>query len=142
MDEHATTVWTHRVDPGRMRLMAALLRDPNPIHFDPVSVRALGLGDRTVNQGPTNMAYVMNGIQAWLAGRGRLQSFTVRFEANVFADDVVTVDVAHVPTRRGSASAELDVRLSTPDRVAISGRAVVVFPHRKERALCLDELTS
>jgi acyl dehydratase len=43
-----------------MKTVAALLHDPNPIHFDVTAVRSLGMGDRTVNQGPTNMAYVAN----------------------------------------------------------------------------------
>ena len=47
-----------------MKTVAALLHDPNPIHFDLDAVQALGMGDRQVNQGPTNMAYVVNALTA------------------------------------------------------------------------------
>jgi hypothetical protein len=41
------------VSPDRMRTMAVLLRDPNPLHWDRDAVAALplGLGRRTINQG-------------------------------------------------------------------------------------------
>ena len=56
------------VSAEKMKLMAALLHDPNPIHLDPEAVRGLGMGDRVVNQGPANQAYLVNML---LALRGR-----------------------------------------------------------------------
>jgi acyl dehydratase len=47
------------VDSERMREFAVLLADPNPIHLEPEAVRARGLGDRVVNQGPANFGYVL-----------------------------------------------------------------------------------
>ena len=47
-----------RIDPAPMKTVAALLNDSNPIHWDVESVKSLGMGDRVVNQGPNNMAYV------------------------------------------------------------------------------------
>src|SRR5690606_30435151 len=52
------------VDAGRMKTTAALLRDPTPIHWDPAVLRELGMGERPINQGPLNMAYVMNMLAA------------------------------------------------------------------------------
>ena len=40
------------VDPARMKTMAAILRDPYPVHWDRVANEALGLGGRVINQGP------------------------------------------------------------------------------------------
>jgi acyl dehydratase len=78
------------VDAQRMKTMAALLRDPNPIHLDPEAVAALGLGDRPVNQGPVNLGYVMNVLLAWADGDpGRIRRVTVRFLGNVLAGDRV-----------------------------------------------------
>ena len=77
------------VSPARMRLLAAILRDPNPIHWDRAEVAARGLGDRLINQGPTNVGYVCNAVIAW-AGPAALRSLNVRFTANVFDDDAVT----------------------------------------------------
>ena len=56
------------VDPARMKTMAALLRDPNPIHWDLDAVRELGMGDRAVNQGPNNMAYLVNLLASYAGG--------------------------------------------------------------------------
>jgi len=42
-------------DPGDV---AMLLRDPNPIHWDPEVLRELGLGERPINQGPINVGYL------------------------------------------------------------------------------------
>ncbi|HEY9524317.1 MAG TPA: MaoC family dehydratase [Thermopolyspora sp.] len=75
------------VSPEKMKTMAALLVDPNPIHFDVEAVRALGMGDRPINQGPLNMGYVMNMLAAWSGGHDRLRRFRVRFLGNVFAGD-------------------------------------------------------
>ncbi len=81
----------YEVDAQPMKTMAALLRDPNPIHWDVAAVEAIGLGDRVVNQGPINIGYVMNVLVAWAGGDpGALRRLTVRFRGNVFADDVVT----------------------------------------------------
>lgn len=69
-----------------MRTLAALLRDPTPIHFDPEAVAELGLGDRVINQGPANMGYVINA----LIGSGRrLERLEVDFRDNVRGGDRV-----------------------------------------------------
>jgi acyl dehydratase len=76
------------VSAERMKTMAALLQDPNMIHIDPEAVRSLGLGDRVINQGPTNMGYLMN-LLLDLAPGARIERIAVRFMANVFAGDAV-----------------------------------------------------
>ena len=48
------------VRPERMRTMAAILRDPNPVHWDRNSVDALGFGQHTINQGPLGLSYMIN----------------------------------------------------------------------------------
>ena len=73
-----------------MKTVAALLHDPNPIHFDLESVQALGMGDRQVNQGPTNMAYVVNALTAWTGDPASVRRLQVRFLGNVFAGDRVS----------------------------------------------------
>jgi acyl dehydratase len=77
------------VSAERMRTLAALLRDPTPIHFAPEVVQALGMGDRVINQGPANMGYVINALLA-AAPEARIERLQVRFLANVFAGDRVT----------------------------------------------------
>ena len=75
------------VDAEKMKTMAALLGDPNPIHWHVETVQELGMGDQPVNQGPNNMAYVMNMLGDWAGGTERLLRMRVRFLDNVFAFD-------------------------------------------------------
>lgn len=53
------------VDPRRMQTMAALLRDPNPVHWDRASTHSRGLDGRLINQGPINVGYIANMLMAW-----------------------------------------------------------------------------
>jgi len=77
------------VDPARMKTLSALMRDPNPIHFDRSAASALGLGERTVNQGPSNIAYVMSMLGNWAGGVDRITRYRFRFLGNVFEGDRV-----------------------------------------------------
>lgn len=85
------TLPVHEVEVGiePMKTMAALLGDPNPIHWDTRAVSTLGMGSRPVNQGPLNMGYVQTMLARWAGGRRRILDFRVRFLGNVFGGDVV-----------------------------------------------------
>jgi len=113
-----------------MKTVAALLQDSNPIHFDADAVQALGMGTRVVNQGPNNMAYVVNMLSAWAGGPGRVRGLRVRFLGNVFAGDRITArgTVTGVREEGGERLADLDVRLerAEDDRV-LDGTAVVAL---------------
>ncbi len=75
------------VSAEKMKTMAALLGDPNTIHWDVDDVRRLGLGDRPVNQGPNNMGYVIDMLTDWAGGPVSFRRMKVRFLGNVFAGD-------------------------------------------------------
>ena len=79
------------VSAERMRTMAALLRDPNPLHWDRDAVAALpmGLGRRTINQGPLGLSYIVNMLQHW-AGPGCIQRLVMTFPQVVLDGDRVT----------------------------------------------------
>jgi acyl dehydratase len=122
--------WSIEVDPARMKLFAALARDPNPIHWDRSAVAERGLGDRLINQGPTNLGYVVNMLLAW-AGAGSLRDLAVRFTANVLDGDVVTAGgvVTALREEGGERLADCDVWLDRPDGTrAIAGTATVALP--------------
>ena len=55
------------VSAERMKTMAAILRDPNPLHWNRQAVAALplDLGERTINQGPLGLSYIINMLHAW-----------------------------------------------------------------------------
>ena len=117
------------VPAGNMKVMALLLRDPNPIHWDVAAVEALGMGDKSVNQGPTNKAYVINMLLAWLGDPGRLRSLSVRFQANVFAGDRVIAggEVTGLRDERGERLADCEVWLDRDDGTrVVQGTAVVL----------------
>ena len=68
------------VSAARMRTMAAILRDPNPLHWDRQAVAALplNLGERTINQGPLGLSYILNMLHAW-AGPTAVKRLVMRF---------------------------------------------------------------
>lgn len=111
--------------PEKMKLMAALLQDPNPIHFDADRVRALGLGDRVVNQGPSNMSYLLTMVTRWSGGIGTLRSAEMRFLGNVFGGDRITCRGTVASVDAGSGTVTLDVEASVGDRPVLSGTVVV-----------------
>ena len=113
-----------------MKTMAVILRDSNPIHWDVESVKAIGMGDRVVNQGPINMAYVMNLLTDWAGGADRLRRFKVRFMANVLAGDTVRAGgtVTDMRDADGERLADLDIWLDVVGGSrALSGTATVVL---------------
>lgn len=119
------------IDAEALRRMAVVLDDPNPIHLDPAAVAAVGLGDRTINQGPSNVGYVLN-MLAGLAPGADVERLSVRFLANVFAGDrVVAGGVVDERTDAEDGSTRLDCRVwldTEPSARALEGRAVVRLP--------------
>ncbi|WP_188062429.1 MaoC family dehydratase [Sphingobium sp. KCTC 72723] len=78
------------VSPQAMQQWAVFLADPNPIHLDVEVVKAKGLGDRVINQGPANVAYMMNMLMRAFPG-GRITTMDSRFLDNVYGGDRATV---------------------------------------------------
>jgi acyl dehydratase len=113
------------VDGEKMKLMAAILRDPNPIHFDAEHVTALGLGDRQVNQGPSNLSYLLNMVTRWSGGVATLTSVSVRLLGNVFAGDRVECRgrIAAIDSATGLITLEVTARVG--DRSVLHGSVVV-----------------
>lgn len=118
-----------RAEP--MKTVAALLNDPNPIHWDTRVVAALGLGDAPVNQGPLNMGYLQSTLAQWAGGHGRLREFRVRFAGNVFAGQTVrpggTVTEVRTDGAQRLADCEVWLDVVDGDRV-LHGRALIVLP--------------
>jgi acyl dehydratase len=100
------------VSAARMRTMAAILRDPNPVHWDPSAVRALGLGDHTINQGPLGLSYMINMLHAW-TGPGSIRRVFMRFPLPVLDGDHVTARgrVTAVREEQGRRVADCDIWL-------------------------------
>lgn len=114
------------VDAEKMKLMAALLRDPNPIHFDAESVRMLGLGSRPINQGPTNLSYVLELVTRWSGGVTTLQHVDARFLGNVFAGDRVECAGRVREVSESTGEIVVDVEARVGDRPVLIGTISVV----------------
>jgi acyl dehydratase len=118
------------VSAEKMKTMAALLSDPTPIHWDVETLRALGMGDRPVNQGPLNMGYVMNAVTGWAGGPDRLRRLRVRFLGTVLAGQALRVrgSVTALRDEDGVRLADVEVVLEVVDGTAVvSGTATVVL---------------
>jgi 3-hydroxybutyryl-CoA dehydratase len=114
------------VSAERMKLLAVVLDDPNPIHLDPEATKALGMGDRVVNQGPANFAWVLDMLHEALPG-AEIRDFKVRLLANVFAGDRVIAAgrVEAVEDGRATCSVWLDVDGGAR---AVDGTATLMLP--------------
>lgn len=118
------------VSAEKMKTVALFLSDPNPIHWDVDAVRALGMGERVINQGPNNMGYIVNALIDWAGDPGAIRRLTVRFLGNVFAGDALRAGgvVTDLRQEDGGPVADLDVWLDRGegDRV-MAGTATVVL---------------
>lgn len=116
------------VDPARMKTMAAILRDPYPVHWDRDAVAALGLGHRVVNQGPLNLSYIVNMLTSW-QGPTCVRRLQVSFNRPVLDHDRVTArgEVTSVDVVDGERRALCEVRLERGDEVVVTGIAVVAL---------------
>jgi acyl dehydratase len=119
--------WTmDSVDPARMKTMAAILRDPYPVHWDRDANAALGLGGRVINQGPLNLGYVTNMLLAW-AGPSSVRRLTVSFGRPVLDGDHVVARgrVVAIDDVDGERCATCEVWLDRDGEQVVTGTAVV-----------------
>ena len=112
------------VDTKAMRQWSRFLADPNPIHLDPEAVRAKGLGDRVINQGPINVAYMMNCVLAAFPG-SRIENMTSRFLDNVYGGErlVAQARVESVERNRITCS----ISLQSEDRGTVNSAVVTII---------------
>lgn len=118
------------VSADRMKAMAVLLRDANPIHLDPAAAAARGLGDRVVNQGAGNVGYVLNALLA--AGPGAtVERLRIRFSANVLAEDAVTASALAECEQQAGGRRRVDCAVALEvegGERAIEGTATISLP--------------
>lgn len=118
-----------RVDPARMKTMAAILRDPYPVHWDPYANAALGLEGRVINQGPLNLGYVVNMLLAW-AGPSCVRRLTVSFGRPVLDGDRVVAGgrITSLDAHGTELWARCDVWLDRDGEHVVGGTAFVAIP--------------
>jgi acyl dehydratase len=123
------------VSAEKMRTMAAILRDPNPLHWDRDAVAALPvvdtlpfkLGRRTINQGPLGLSYIINMLHDWM-GPECVKRFYITFPQVVLDEDCVVARGTITALRKegNRQLADCDVWLEHAERgVLLQGRATV-----------------
>ena len=117
------------VDAARMKTMAAILRDPYPVHWDRTANEHLGLGGRVINQGPLNLGYVANMLMAW-AGPASIRRLSVSFGRPVLDGDHVVAGGCVRDIIDGIG--HCDVWLARGHERVVTGTAEVVAPGSTE----------
>jgi len=118
------------VTPERMKTVAAILRDPTPIHWDRDVTRTLGLDGKLLNQSPINLGYVVNMLTAW-AGPTCIRRIRTEFPLPVFDGERVTAGgvVREIEEVDGERVALCDVWLDRDDGSrTVSAKAWVTLP--------------
>jgi acyl dehydratase len=120
------------VSAERMRTMAAILRDPNPLHWDREAVASLSLdlGRRTINQGPLGLGYMVNMLHSW-AGPDCIRRLVTRFPQVVLDGEEVIArgQISALRSENGERLADCNIRLEHKERgVLLEGEATVALP--------------
>jgi acyl dehydratase len=118
------------VSAERMKTMAAVLRDPNPVHWDRNVVESLplDLGRRTINQGPLGLSYMINMLHCW-RGAECIRRIVMRFPQVVLDGEEVIAKgiVTAVKFDYGVTLAECDIWLEHVERgTLLEGTATVI----------------
>lgn len=119
------------VTPERMKTVAAIFRDPFPVHWDREVTRAMGFEGKLLNQSPINLGYVINMLMDW-AGPTCLRRIRTEFPQPVFDGDEVCAGgrVVSLEHEGGETIAECELWLDRQDGVrSLAARAWVALPH-------------
>ena len=118
------------VSAARMRTMAAILRDPNPVHWDRRVCDQLGFGKRTINQGPLGLSYMVNMLHAW-TGPESIRRIFMTFPLVILDGDHITAQgkVTAIREENGERLADCDIWLHREGSAhPLEGSATVVLP--------------
>jgi acyl dehydratase len=119
-----------RVTPERMKTVAAIFRDPFPVHWDREATRAMGFEGKLLNQSPINLGYVINMLVRW-AGPTCVRRIRAEFPEPVFDGESVQTGGSVVSlTREGNQTiAECEAWLDRQDGTrSVVARAWVAIP--------------
>jgi acyl dehydratase len=114
-----------RVDANKMKTMAAILRDPYPVHWDRESNAILNLKGRVINQGPLNLSYIANMLIAW-QGPSCIKRLQARFLKPVLDEETVVATGKVVEIIKPEIGrVRVQVWLSREDEVVLEGEAEI-----------------
>lgn len=110
-----------------VKLMTAITRDPNPIHFDRQVVDKMGLPG-LINQGASNLSYLVQVVEEISGTGGDITDIDVRFRNQVYEGDsltaTATVDTVD-ETEDGLIANVTGSVIKSDDTVVVTGSATV-----------------
>ena len=121
--------WQFLVPQESMNTWAVILDDPNPIHLDASAVKQVGLGDKTINQGPANIAYVLNMIEENFPN-SQILKMNNKMTESVLEGDLVTVSgqITEVKAKGDQFIASCSIKLTVgEDKIAVLSEIDVLF---------------
>ncbi|HJM28798.1 MAG: MaoC/PaaZ C-terminal domain-containing protein [Acidimicrobiales bacterium] len=120
------TLEVNLIDPQKMKTMAALLRDPYPVHWDQNANESLGFGNRVINQGPLNLSYIANMLMEW-QGPTCIKRLKAKFLKPVFDGETVVAGGKVLDVLEESSSRILcQIWLSRGDEIVLTGEAEII----------------
>ncbi len=115
------------ITKDRIRAVMDAMDDVNPVHIDEELVKRMGLRG-LVNQGPSNLSYIVNMLVAWTGDPDCVQRLKVRFHNLVVPGDQ-TVAGGTVTAVHDNGIADCDVWLRLTDGTTmLAGMATVALP--------------
>ena len=128
MNDEIPSLIIPSVDPQKMKTMAALLRDPYPIHWDVDGNEKMGIKGKVVNQGPLNLSYIVNMLMSW-QGSDCIRRLTVRFTGWVLDGDTLSAHgkVISVFNSNDEIQAKCEIWLGRDGERLLEGEAIVVL---------------
>ena len=121
--------WQFLVPQESMNTWAVILDDPNPIHLDASAVKKVGLGDKTINQGPANIAYVLNMIEENFPN-SQILKMNNKMTDSVLEGDLVTVSgqITEVKAKGDQFIASCSIKLTVGEgKIAVLSEIDVLF---------------
>ncbi len=119
------------VSAQRMCTMAAILRDPNPLHWDRDKVNdSIGIGRRTINQGPLGLSYMINMLHEW-GGENNIRKIFMNFPMPLVLDGdrvVAKGEVTAVTQEEQGQLVECHIWLEGDAGLLLDGTAKVFLP--------------
>ena len=121
--------WEFLVPQESMDTWAVILDDPNPIHLDANAVKQVGLGNKTINQGPANIAYILNMIEENFPN-SQIQKMNNKMTDSVLEGDLVTVSghITEIKVEESQFVASCSIQLTVgEDKIAVLSEIDVLF---------------
>ncbi len=117
------------VDAQKMKTMAALLRDPYPIHWDAEGNEKMGIKGKVVNQGPLNLSYLVNMLMQW-QGQDCIRRLTVDFTGWVLGGDGLSASgkVIEIHGDADTKLARCEIWLERQGERLLEGEAIIALP--------------